>query len=139
MIEQVVVNLTLNARAMPRGAQITNLWRLLSRTSSADSDGRPGQFVRLDVSDTGWHRRKGLTHLFEPFYTTKRRARYGQDWQLFLGSSSSTRDGSGNESESIQARFQPVTGSSQAVKNLQPQELPRQTTRRPFAGGDDPH
>src|SRR6185369_7513393 len=57
MIEQVVVNLTLNARdAMPRGGQITISCTAVTLTAERvkpDSDGRPGQFVRLDVSDTG--------------------------------------------------------------------------------------
>jgi CheY-like chemotaxis protein len=37
-----------------------------------ESDGRPGSFVRFVVSDTGCGiDAEGLTHLFEPFYTTK--------------------------------------------------------------------
>lgn len=75
-IEQVVLNLTLNARdAMPGGG------RLVVETSSVALDGvsdsgRPavvaGRYVRLSVSDTG----AGMSdlvaaHAFEPFFTTK--------------------------------------------------------------------
>jgi PAS domain S-box-containing protein len=75
-IEQVFLNLTLNARdAMPRGG------RLVVETSAVDLDsasdpGRPGvtagRYVRLSVSDTG----AGMTEAvaaraFEPFFTTK--------------------------------------------------------------------
>jgi PAS domain S-box-containing protein len=75
-IEQVIVNLCLNARdAMPQGGRIT----IETRTISFDEQycrshpaHKPGQFVELSVSDTG----TGMTtevmsHLFEPFFTTK--------------------------------------------------------------------
>jgi two-component system, NtrC family, sensor kinase len=76
MIEQVTVNLTLNARdAMPRGGQIKLACRQVMLDESVvnpDSDARPGQFVCFTVSDTGCGiDAEGLTHLFEPFYTTK--------------------------------------------------------------------
>jgi signal transduction histidine kinase len=76
MVEQVLVNLTINARdAMPRGGQVTV--RAEARDfNPADvkdkPDARPGQYVCLSVADTG----SGLdaetmAHLFEPFFTTK--------------------------------------------------------------------
>jgi signal transduction histidine kinase len=75
-IEQVVVNLVVNARdAMPRGGKI------ILETLNADLDAafvaahpglRPGPHALLLVTDTG----TGMTpevkaHLFEPFFTTK--------------------------------------------------------------------
>ncbi|HLH56174.1 MAG TPA: response regulator [Verrucomicrobiae bacterium] len=76
MIEQVTVNLTLNARdAMPRGGQIRLACReivLEERDVPPDSERRAGRFVCFSVSDTGCGiDAEGLTHLFEPFYTTK--------------------------------------------------------------------
>jgi signal transduction histidine kinase len=76
MIEQVTVNLTLNARdAMPRGGRIKlccDEVTLDEATVKPDSDARPGRFVRFTVCDTGCGiDAEGLTHLFEPFYTTK--------------------------------------------------------------------
>ena len=75
-IEQVVMNLCLNARdAMPAGGTITvearNV-RFGQEDCAANSAWRPGEFVRLSVADTG----SGMTpevraHLFEPFFTTK--------------------------------------------------------------------
>ena len=76
MLEQVTVNLTLNARdAMPRGGRIKLCCTHVTVDPASiepDSDARPGQFVRFSVSDTGCGiDAEGLTHLFEPFYTTK--------------------------------------------------------------------
>ncbi len=74
-IEQVVMNLTVNARdAMPNGGKVlvstANL--TLDRTVSARSGLTPGKYVVLAVTDTG----TGMTeevkaHIFEPFFTTK--------------------------------------------------------------------
>jgi two-component system NtrC family sensor kinase len=76
MIEQVTVNLTLNARdAMPRGGCIKLACTEVSfepENVKPDSDARVGRFIRFTVSDTGCGiTPEGLTHLFEPFYTTK--------------------------------------------------------------------
>jgi two-component system cell cycle sensor histidine kinase/response regulator CckA len=76
MIEQVVVNLCVNARdAMPHGG------RLVVRTAAVDisveqAEGRleakPGRFVCLSVADTGTGMSEAvLARVFEPFYTTK--------------------------------------------------------------------
>ena len=76
MLEQVLINLTANARdAMPRGGQLT-----LS-TSVCDIDGahvrqhheaRPGPHVCLSVTDTGCGiAPEHLSRVFEPFFTTK--------------------------------------------------------------------
>ena len=75
-IEQVIMNLALNARdAMPNGGVLT------IETANVDLDevfagahpgASPGPHVMVAVSDTGEGMdRTVLQHLFEPFYTTK--------------------------------------------------------------------
>jgi PAS domain S-box-containing protein len=75
-IEQVVINLAVNARdAMPRGG------KLGLRTANVEVDEnrarrtmglRPGSYVALSVSDRGAGMTKEvLSRIFEPFYTTK--------------------------------------------------------------------
>jgi len=75
-IEQIMMNLGVNARdAMPNGG------RLLFETENVILDEeycktylglRPGQYVKLSISDTGQGMDKEtLRHIFEPFYTTK--------------------------------------------------------------------
>jgi PAS domain S-box-containing protein len=74
---QVVLNLALNARdAMPEGGTI--VIEIEDVTLDPDYarthlDAQPGPYVQLAVSDTGVGMdRETLTHVFEPFYTTKR-------------------------------------------------------------------
>jgi PAS domain S-box-containing protein len=76
MMEQVVMNLAVNARdAMPQGGQLA-----ISLTSanlgpadvSANPEARPGRFVCLAVADTGCGMDAAtINHIFEPFFTTK--------------------------------------------------------------------
>ena len=75
-IEQVIMNLAVNARdAMPHGGQLTiatDKVTLTERDLIAFADGRPGEFIRLTVTDTGSGMTPEiLTHIFEPFFTTK--------------------------------------------------------------------
>lgn len=75
-LEQVILNLAVNARdAMPKGG------KLIIRTDNVVIDAnycalfpeaRPGEFVRLAISDTGTGIAPDvLPHIFEPFFTTK--------------------------------------------------------------------
>ncbi len=75
-IEQVIVNLALNARdAMPDGGVLTIETAALDVDAAAAAtqpDARSGPTAQLSVSDTGMGMDPDtLTHLFEPFVTTK--------------------------------------------------------------------
>jgi PAS domain S-box-containing protein len=73
-IEQVVVNLAVNARdAMPRAGRITIETANADATDPALPVGAgPGPWVRLTMSDTGdGMDAETMSHIFEPFFTTK--------------------------------------------------------------------
>ncbi len=75
-IEQVIMNLALNARdAMPKGGEliIKTENRTLSRDASKNMpEARPGDFVCLSIRDTGIGiDKKIFERIFEPFFTTK--------------------------------------------------------------------
>ena len=76
MIEQVLMNLAVNARdAMPGGGRlmiITSETRVNEALASQYPDARPGRYVSVSVNDTG----TGIPpevfpRIFEPFFTTK--------------------------------------------------------------------
>jgi len=75
-IEQLIMNLTVNSRdAMPEGG------KLIIQTANVQVDGdysrlfpdlKPGSYVMLQVSDSGWGiDPEILPRIFEPFFTTK--------------------------------------------------------------------
>jgi CheY-like chemotaxis protein len=76
-VEQIVLNLTINARdAMPKGGKLTlatgNVVLREESDAATRPDSPPGSYVALNVSDTG----VGMTpavraRAFEPFFTTK--------------------------------------------------------------------
>jgi PAS domain S-box-containing protein len=76
MIEQVLLNLTVNSRdAMPAGGQLmieTSLVEFDEFAAAQAAQARPGMFACLSVSDTGSGiRPEILPRIFEPFFTTK--------------------------------------------------------------------
>ena len=76
MIEQVLLNLAVNARdAMPGGGQLlitTDTASFDAAYARAHPEAAAGDFVALTVSDTGTGiAPEHLPHIFEPFFTTK--------------------------------------------------------------------
>jgi two-component system cell cycle sensor histidine kinase/response regulator CckA len=76
MLEQVLVNLAVNARdAMPKGGQLlvaTETTRLDADYARTHPEAGAGEFVCLSVTDTGTGiDPEHLPHIFEPFFTTK--------------------------------------------------------------------
>lgn len=76
MMEQVLVNLTVNARdAMPNGGRLDLQTRTVELTEadvSGKTDLPPGRYISLRVQDTGCGiPPEILSRVFEPFFTTK--------------------------------------------------------------------
>lgn len=76
MIEQILVNLVVNARdAISRDGKVsvqTRAFTVRAGQAVANPEARPGHFICLSVSDTGCGMDQRVReHLFEPFFTTK--------------------------------------------------------------------
>jgi CheY-like chemotaxis protein len=76
MLEQIIMNLSVNARdAMPKGGKLlltTSVSAINEAYVQLHPEARAGQFVRLSVNDTGSGMSKEtLSRMFEPFFTTK--------------------------------------------------------------------
>ena len=76
MIEQVLLNLAVNARdAMPKGGRLvvsTSHIEVGQSYGDIHPESRPGQFVCITVADTGCGMTpETLARIFEPFFTTK--------------------------------------------------------------------
>jgi PAS domain S-box-containing protein len=76
MIEQVILNLAVNARdAMPRGGKLEfhlTPVEIEAASPRAHPEARPGYYVCLRVTDTGHGmNEETMAHIFEPFFTTK--------------------------------------------------------------------
>jgi PAS domain S-box-containing protein len=75
-VENAILNLSLNARdAMPAGGNLEIEIRNITVAKDSplqEDDFRPGDYIRLSVIDNGGGIPKDeLSHVFEPFYTTK--------------------------------------------------------------------
>jgi PAS domain S-box-containing protein len=76
MMEQVLLNLVVNARdAMPKGGQLAikiTIAKIDPSQRTYHSESRAGEFVCLNVTDTGHGiNPENLRRIFEPFFTTK--------------------------------------------------------------------
>lgn len=76
MMEQVILNLVVNARdAMPQGGRLligTKTIKIDEKVVPPHPEARSGEFVYLNVSDTGTGiSPENLARIFEPFFTTK--------------------------------------------------------------------
>jgi signal transduction histidine kinase/HAMP domain-containing protein len=76
MMEQVLMNLAVNSRdAMPKGGKLfisTEAVRIDDNYARKHPDSRPGDFVCLQVRDTGTGMDAAtMKRIFEPFFTTK--------------------------------------------------------------------
>ena len=76
MMEQILVNLTVNARdAMPRGGTLlisTTTHEIDEAAAQRQPEAKPGPYLCLSVADTGYGMDEAtLDRIFEPFFTTK--------------------------------------------------------------------
>ena len=77
-LEQILLNLCLNARQAMAGAGTIGIMTQQARLTSAEAsrcvpyDAKPGRYVKMVVSDTGCGMDKAtMMRIFDPFFTTK--------------------------------------------------------------------
>ncbi|MDB4929217.1 MAG: periplasmic sensor hybrid histidine kinase [Myxococcaceae bacterium] len=110
-IEQAMLNLVVNARdAMPRGGKLTIEARQIALDQEhcrLHPNARPGEYVRISVTDTGSGMSpEVLARVFEPFFTTKAA---GSGTGLGLAMVYGTVQQSGGH---VEVRTQPGRGST---------------------------
>ena len=123
-IEQVIINLAMNARdAMPRGGRLL----LETADSSLASEHAPlaaGDYVTLRVTDTGTGiAAEVLPRIFEPFFTTKE---VGRGTGLGLSTVEGIIHQSGG---AVRVRSQPDSGTTFEIYLPRATELPAQPVR----------
>lgn len=79
-LDQIIMNLAVNARdAMPDGGTFTIATRNMTLDRffcGSTTEAHPGDYVQINFSDTGTGMSpEVMTHIFEPFYTTKEKGR----------------------------------------------------------------
>jgi len=138
-LEQVVTNLVVNARdALPRGGTIRLATRNVTLTpdaAAAYADLPAGDYVRLDVADTGEGMNEAtLARVFEPFFTTKEK---GKGTGLGLATAYGIVRQAGG---SVSADSRPGEGSTFTVLLPRVDELPGRVEATPAsvaaAGGE---
>jgi signal transduction histidine kinase len=109
-VQQVLLNLAVNARdAMPRGGQLTIRTGIAAvpGPDAAASDMPPGDYVVLEVTDTGLGIDASMVdRIFEPFFTTKA---FGQGTGLGLSTVYGIAKQSGGD---VQVRSAPGQGAT---------------------------
>ncbi|HEV2990514.1 MAG TPA: PAS domain S-box protein [Candidatus Angelobacter sp.] len=112
-IEQVIINLTVNARdAMRQGGELRISTRnvCVEPSSSSVPGLQPGEYVNVTVSDTGCGMDKEtMSRIFEPFFTTKE---FGLGTGLGLSTVYGIVKQSGGE---IQVESEPGRGATFAI------------------------
>ena len=136
-LEQVLLNLAINAKdAMPAGGVLTikTAHEEVNRASHERREDREGDYVVLEVSDTGVGMDAQIqAHLFEPFFTTKEP---GKGTGLGLATVHGIVEQSGGF---ISVQSEPHHGTSFKVFLPRLSEAPLVTAvaDRPVTGGDE--
>ncbi|MDX9761460.1 MAG: PAS domain S-box protein [Desulfomonilia bacterium] len=139
-VEQIIMNLALNARdAMHKGGVLTISTRrvyLEESDMAKHPDLNPGDYIKLDVSDTGVGMdEETMAHVFEPFFTTKEASKgTGLGLATIYGI---VRNNGG----SISLRSEPGKGSTfevlLPVSGEVPEAVLRKTGKVPVRGGSE--
>jgi CheY-like chemotaxis protein len=140
MVEQMLMNLAVNARdAMPEGGSLTisaEVVELTPALARLNQEARPGQFMRVSVTDTGCGIPAAfLPRIFEPFFTTKP---VGKGTGLGLAAVYGIAKQHGGW---VEAQSQPGQGSTFQIFlptcASQPESPPAQSKPQPLKGGNE--